>query len=183
MLTGKPESAMCVQKLDDSLGFAIRLTYRISLRSSSLREPRHPSLKVVIGVSSLWYNSETCRRGRSDNRSSQPISLPFFFRSIWSSPVNGTKKIGRGTCAATYSSPFSLANGFSVSSCVGGKWEWEKVRRVCNCQPEPPDRCQWCIRSTSQDRNSSNHASYIAQLALLCVAFAVRERSWICSVW
>ena len=26
---------------------AIRITYRISLRSSSLREPRHPSLKVV----------------------------------------------------------------------------------------------------------------------------------------
>jgi hypothetical protein len=38
---------MCVQKFDDSLGFAIRPTYRISLRPSSLWEPRHPSLKVV----------------------------------------------------------------------------------------------------------------------------------------
>ena len=43
-----PGSAMCVQNLDDSRGFAIRITYRISLRSSSLWEPRHPLLKVVI---------------------------------------------------------------------------------------------------------------------------------------
>ena len=47
MLPGKPESAMCVQNFDDSRGLAIRITYRISLRSSSLWEPRHPSLKVV----------------------------------------------------------------------------------------------------------------------------------------
>ena len=40
-------SAMCVQNLDDSRDIAIRITYRISLRSSSLWEPRHPSLKVV----------------------------------------------------------------------------------------------------------------------------------------
>jgi hypothetical protein len=47
MLPGKPESAMCVQNFNDSRGIAIRITYRISLRSSSLWEPRHPSLKVV----------------------------------------------------------------------------------------------------------------------------------------
>ena len=29
---------------------AIHITYRISLRSSSLREPRHPSLKVIYGL-------------------------------------------------------------------------------------------------------------------------------------
>ena len=44
------ESAMCVQRFDDSLGSAIRITYRISLRSSSLQEPRHPLLKVVSRV-------------------------------------------------------------------------------------------------------------------------------------
>jgi hypothetical protein len=43
-----PGSAMCVQNLDDSRGVAIRITYRISLRSSSLWEPRHPLLKVVF---------------------------------------------------------------------------------------------------------------------------------------
>ena len=41
---------MCVQNFDDSRGLAIRITYRISLRSSSLWEPRHPLLKVVLVV-------------------------------------------------------------------------------------------------------------------------------------
>ena len=40
-------SAICVQRFDDSLNSAIRTTYRISLRSSSLREPRYPSAGVV----------------------------------------------------------------------------------------------------------------------------------------
>jgi hypothetical protein len=48
-----PGSAMCVQSLDDSRDIAIRITYRISLRSSSLWEPRHPSLKVVTPISVL----------------------------------------------------------------------------------------------------------------------------------
>ena len=42
------ETAICVQKLDDSRNSAIRITYRISLRSSSLREPRYPLLRVVV---------------------------------------------------------------------------------------------------------------------------------------
>ena len=40
--------ASCVQNFDDSLDFAIRMTYRISLRSSSLWEPRHPLLNVFF---------------------------------------------------------------------------------------------------------------------------------------
>ena len=44
------KAAICVQKFDDSLNSAIRTTYRISLRSSSLREPRYPSAGVVCGV-------------------------------------------------------------------------------------------------------------------------------------
>ncbi len=40
--------AMCVQRFDDSLDSAIHITYRISLRSSSMPEPRDPLLKVVI---------------------------------------------------------------------------------------------------------------------------------------
>ncbi len=50
-------SAMCVQRFDDSREFADRITYRISLRSSSLWEPRHPLLKVV------WH-LRLCQRGR-----------------------------------------------------------------------------------------------------------------------
>jgi len=42
-----PESAFCVRRFDDSLNSAIRTTYRISLRSSSLPEPRYPLLRVV----------------------------------------------------------------------------------------------------------------------------------------
>ena len=44
----EPGSAICVQNFDDSLNSAIRTTYRISLRSSSLREPRYPSVGVVF---------------------------------------------------------------------------------------------------------------------------------------
>ena len=44
---GMPRGAMCVQRLDDSLNSAIRITYRISLRSSSMPEPRDPLLKVL----------------------------------------------------------------------------------------------------------------------------------------
>ena len=39
-------SARCVQNFDDSRS-AVRITYRISLRSSSSQEPRYPLLKVV----------------------------------------------------------------------------------------------------------------------------------------
>jgi hypothetical protein len=38
---------MCVQRFDDSRNSAIRITYRISLRSSSMPEPRDPLLKVL----------------------------------------------------------------------------------------------------------------------------------------
>ena len=41
-------SAMCVQRFDDSQSSAIRITYRISLRSSSFQEPRYPSWIVFI---------------------------------------------------------------------------------------------------------------------------------------
>src|SRR5438128_2330829 len=40
MLSGIPESAICVQRFDDSQNSAIHTTYRNSLRSSSMREPR-----------------------------------------------------------------------------------------------------------------------------------------------
>ena len=52
-----PESAICVQRFDDSLNSAIRITYRISLRSSSVREPRHPLLRVVLYVK-LYVNNQ-----------------------------------------------------------------------------------------------------------------------------
>ena len=55
---------MCVQRFDDSQSSAIRITYRISLRSSSFQKPRYPSLIVVFLnlnkqlqlENSLYYN-------------------------------------------------------------------------------------------------------------------------------
>src|SRR6185436_15242532 len=52
-----PESAICVQRFDDSLNSAIRITYRISLRSSSLREPRYPLLRVVRNLRNQLLSS------------------------------------------------------------------------------------------------------------------------------
>ena len=43
-------SAMCVQGFDDSRNSAIHITYRISLRPSSLRLPRHPWFAIVLGL-------------------------------------------------------------------------------------------------------------------------------------
>jgi hypothetical protein len=55
-----PESAICVQRFDDSLNSAIRITYRISLRSSSLREPRYPLL-TVVRVSYSYIHRGKCK--------------------------------------------------------------------------------------------------------------------------
>ena len=43
-----------VQNFDVSLGFAIRMTYHISLRSSSLWKPRHPLLELYITLFLLF---------------------------------------------------------------------------------------------------------------------------------
>ncbi len=48
MLSAEASSAICVQRFDGSRFSAIHTTYRISLRSSSLREPRYPLLRVVL---------------------------------------------------------------------------------------------------------------------------------------
>ena len=47
-----PKGARCVQRFDDSLNSAIHITYRISLRSSSMGEPRDPLSKVVFSFKS-----------------------------------------------------------------------------------------------------------------------------------
>ncbi len=53
MLLAEASSAICVQRFDDSRNSAIHTTYRISLRSSSMREPRYPLLRVVFVMCSL----------------------------------------------------------------------------------------------------------------------------------
>ena len=67
---GIPEGAMCVQRFDDSLNSAIHITYRISLRSSSMPEPRDPLLKVFVYSSRL--RQHITRVGRSSGRLQSP---------------------------------------------------------------------------------------------------------------
>ncbi len=55
MLSAEASSAICVQRFDDSRNSAIHITYRISLRSSSLREPRYPLLRVVL----VWMQRQS----------------------------------------------------------------------------------------------------------------------------
>ena len=62
MPSAEASGAICVQGLDDSRSSAIRITYRISLRSSSIREPRYPSSGVVsatpvIATGGGWFVS------------------------------------------------------------------------------------------------------------------------------
>ena len=61
--------AMCVQRFDDSLNSAIHITYRISLRSSSMPEPRDPLLKVLIH----FRNAYERRRDGSDIKTREGV--------------------------------------------------------------------------------------------------------------
>ena len=60
MPSGIPEGARCVQRFDDSLNSAIHITYRISLRSSSMREPRDPLLKVLFIFDCITFVTLVC---------------------------------------------------------------------------------------------------------------------------
>ena len=68
---GRAAGASCVQRLDDSRNSAIHTTYRISLRSSSLQEPRYPLLRVVAFCVSILP-----RGGISDGRKFLKFLVP-----------------------------------------------------------------------------------------------------------
>ena len=85
---GIPRGAMCVQRFDDSRNSAIHTTFRISLRSSSMPEPRDPLLKVVIsykrirGFDAARYKGfwvppagrRTCRGNRTEGIGRQRVT-------------------------------------------------------------------------------------------------------------
>src|SRR6266487_7091566 len=77
---GMPKGAICVQKFDDSLNSAIHITYRISLRSSSMPEPRDPLLKVLtITIILRQYNKRvlgSSGRHRPAKASGHKTGLP-----------------------------------------------------------------------------------------------------------
>ena len=74
---------MCVQRLDDSLDSAIHINYRISLRSSSMPEPRDPLLKVLTDYdnqtqTAYFQNSVHVgglRRARARGREASPAAV------------------------------------------------------------------------------------------------------------
>ena len=71
---GIPRGAMCVQRFDDSLNSAIHTTYRISLRSSSMPEPRDPLLKVVTIM--FFSDADAAITKRFNGLSYRQASLP-----------------------------------------------------------------------------------------------------------
>ena len=73
MPLGIPRGAMCVQRFDDSLNSAIHITYRISLRSSSMPEPRDPLLKVL---NIICYSDGINRRVGYSGGHGQPEPMP-----------------------------------------------------------------------------------------------------------
>ena len=87
MLPGYPESAICVQRFDDSLNSAIHTTYRNWLRSSSMHEPRDPPLKVVfdfyLSISSIknftklltemWFEKCTVEKSTAEKPSEAAV--------------------------------------------------------------------------------------------------------------
>lgn len=89
MLSTEVSSAICVQRFDDSRNSAIHTTYRISLRSSSMREPRYPLLRVVFCLCSrrpfgrtrfrfsllVWFGLCELDRGRPAAALSQTFFL------------------------------------------------------------------------------------------------------------
>ncbi len=81
MLLAEASSAICVQRFDGSRNSAIHTTYRISLRSSSLREPRYPLLRVVFSYSVYSHRSQPVELSSEntfevvESHPSQPVDL------------------------------------------------------------------------------------------------------------
>ena len=101
-LWGLPQSARCVQRFDDSLSSAIRITYRSSLRSSSIWEPRYPLLRVVQGCVILEWDQVClcdCAKTRDCLQGSSSL-LSTHTHTHTQRPLrkrqSTTKKIGKG---------------------------------------------------------------------------------------
>jgi len=103
---GLPKSAICVQKFDDSLSSAIRITYRISLRSSSIPEPRHPLLRVVKNLFEFTIFSPPPphqRNSKSACESTNRHSLMLFPEEAVGSPFAHISSSGK---ISKYEKPF-----------------------------------------------------------------------------
>ena len=111
-------SAICVQNFDDSLNSAIRITYRISLRSSSLREPRYPSAGVVFWLSTRAHTDEA-RRARARRGSRAPGQS----RKKTRSRARFTESVSGGRLPTTASRPAHRGVIRSPHACVAAEPE------------------------------------------------------------
>ena len=71
-----PSGATCVQRLDGSRDSAIHTTYRISLRSSSMREPRYPLPRVILRSFASAAGETRTRSASRLSKSSFPWRQP-----------------------------------------------------------------------------------------------------------
>jgi hypothetical protein len=86
--------ATCVQRLDDSRDSAIHTKYRISLRSSSMREPRYPLPRVVMVLDKIHLpHAHRFRGGRRHS----------FVKVPWRGPRRGSL-FGRDAQVSPYRS-------------------------------------------------------------------------------
>ena len=91
MLSAEASSAICVQRFDDSRNSAIHITYRISLRSSSLREPRYPLLRVVfvsVFAAQIWACFRVGFKGRFEPPKAVRLSA---HRLVWPRSPEGNR--------------------------------------------------------------------------------------------
>ena len=148
---------MCVQNLNDSRGLAIRITYRISLRSSSLWEPRHPLLKVVVPKTFFLPANMSCQ--------TSACAGSFLHAGLQSFPVTLKKKgcvLNQPRTHRTYTVELMASNRNShrTQTC-----EWKEDRIL---HDHPPTHINWHSRATPSRRNQIHKRG---------------KRSWIFHVW
>lgn len=104
---GDAGSAICVQRLDDSLNSAIHTRYRSLLRSSSMHEPRGPPLEVVIFLSKSQNSTQDKNRRKNwaGARSGAPGRPKKEFPSLRPGTPLLQKKKGRREPRQTLSNP------------------------------------------------------------------------------
>ena len=111
---------MCVQNFDDSRGPAIRITYRISPRSSSLWDPRHPLLKVVMNFTTALRHPKPYPEGQAEGSIMQQFWFSYHSVSCWAAPSNDRRQPGPAVvCHSTCLFLFIML-GLATRSCRGG---------------------------------------------------------------
>ena len=111
--------ATCVQKLDDSRDPAIHTKYRISLRSSSMREPRYPLPRVVVYSICRYGVSPPLARdpGGRVRREACPLSVGPWHDSCRGSLFGGGKRYARPLHGARIVRPWRRGNSPRPARC------------------------------------------------------------------